>query len=420
MRLTARLTLAGLALALASAPAAAEFYQRLDVEWTIEARAFLHAPNFAGPSDGGGSISLEPEWLAEWDRGDYSVTITPFARFDSMDSERSHLDLREFHWQGIFDALEVRVGLSKVFWGKTELLHLVDIINQTDQVENIDGEDKLGQPMLRLGWAQGPLIVHGYVLPYFRERTFAGEDGRLRPPLLVDQDNPLYQSSDEEQHIDYALRVQGYAGALDYGIAWFKGTARNPQLLGAGFIDTAQGPQPTKLQPFYGQLEQFSLDAQYTAGSWLWKLEAVQRQQGLLLQAPQQPARIHNDDYAAATGGFEYTRYGVLDSAVDVGYLIEYLWDERNDQAATGFQNDLFLATRIAANDVRDSTLLAGVVIDLDKGSRFFSLEASRRLNGSSKISLEARLFNNVADDDPVFQPISQDDYLQLEYTHYL
>ena len=28
--------------------------------------------------------------------------------------------------------------------------YLVDIINQTDAVENLDGEDKLGQPMARL------------------------------------------------------------------------------------------------------------------------------------------------------------------------------------------------------------------------------------------------------------------------------
>ena len=138
------------------------------------------------------------------------------------------------------------------------------------------------------------------------------------------------------------------------------------------------------------------------------------------MQAPGQPPRIRNMDYAAATGGFEFTQYGVFDSAVDVGYLIEYLWDERNERSDNGFDNDLFLATRIAANDVKDSTLLGGVVVDLDKGSRFISLEASRRLTGSSKISIEARLFNNIAGDDRVLLPIAQDDYLQVEYTHYL
>ena len=47
-----------------------------------------------------------------------------------------------------------RVGVGKVFWGVTESQHLVDIINQTDLVENIDTEDKLGQPMLETTWLQ--------------------------------------------------------------------------------------------------------------------------------------------------------------------------------------------------------------------------------------------------------------------------
>ena len=214
--------------------------------------------------------------------------------------------------------------------------------------------------------------------------------------------------------------MQGYAGALDYGIAWFKGTARNPQLIGGGFVDTPQGPRPTELLPFYGQLQQISLDAQYTVGSWLFKLEAAQREQGVLVQAAGQMPMLLEVDYATATGGFEYTQYGLFDTALDAGYLIEYLWDERNARSDNGFQNDLFLATRIAANDEHDSALLGGVVIDLDKGSRFFSVEASRRLSGSSKISIEARLFNDIAADDRVLLPIARDDYLQVEYTHYL
>ena len=36
------------------------------------------------------------------------------------------------------------IGLGKVFWGVTEFNHLVDVINQTDLVEGIDGEAKLG------------------------------------------------------------------------------------------------------------------------------------------------------------------------------------------------------------------------------------------------------------------------------------
>lgn len=411
--------IAAIGLMLASAASYAEFEQQLDAQWSMEVRGFLQSQAFEEQSEGGVSLSFAPEWLGQWDRGDYSVSIAPFARFDSMDGERSHVDLREFYWQGVFGDLEVRAGISKVFWGKTELLHLVDIINQTDAVENIDGEDKLGQPMLRLNWAQGSVNLQAYLLPWFRERPYAGASGRLRPPLAVKQDDAIYQSGEEQKHLDYALRLQGYAGALDYGLSWFSGTSRNPQLLITDFVDTPQGPQPTALQPFYGQLDQLGLDAQYTLGSWLFKLEAAQRRQGLIQQIPGQAPELFEDDYTAATGGFEYSRYGVLESNVDVGYLIEYLWDERNDRSSTGFQNDIFIASRIAANDVNDSTLLGGIVVDLDKGSRFISLEAARRIDGSNKISLEMRLFSNINASDVNLAAIEQDDYVQLELIHY-
>lgn len=51
-------------------------------------------------------------------------------------------------------------------------VHLVDIINQSDLVENPDGEDKLEKPLVKLTsglpWRAGTLNL--FMLPYFRER----------------------------------------------------------------------------------------------------------------------------------------------------------------------------------------------------------------------------------------------------------
>ena len=68
-----------------------------------------------------------------------------------------------------------------MFWGVTELRHLVDIINQTDLVENLDGEQKLGQPMVQLTLLKDWGTLDFFAMPYFRERTFTGPDGRPRP-----------------------------------------------------------------------------------------------------------------------------------------------------------------------------------------------------------------------------------------------
>jgi hypothetical protein len=64
---------------------------------------------------------------------------------------------------------KILLGANKVFWGVTESRHLVDIINQTDLVEDIDEEQNLGQPMVNLllqrDWGQ----LDFYLKPWFRE-----------------------------------------------------------------------------------------------------------------------------------------------------------------------------------------------------------------------------------------------------------
>ncbi|MBN48885.1 MAG: hypothetical protein CMN85_05035 [Spongiibacteraceae bacterium] len=430
---------------LGSSCALAEFYQTLETDLQFELRGYTQDAAQDQQKDFQASMALSPEWYIEWGGGDNSLTATAFGRVDSADDERSHADFRELHWQGVRGPWEVRFGISRVFWGRTELLHLVDTINQDDALENIDGEDKLGQPMLRLNYvAENGGSTRLFILPYFRERQFAGEEGRLRPPVVVDDSNPLYESGAGQQHVDWALRYQGWLGGLDYGVAWFSGTQRDPKFIAGDIVinpgSTALAPPAAgviqlaamnsnlltpasgellSLRPFYGQMDQFSIDAQYTGGSWLWKLEALWRDEFNRRGAATSPEIRSRERYTAATAGLEYSFYGVFDSASDIGVLVEYLWDERGLNRGSGFQDDVFIGARWAANDAWDSALLAGAVFDLEVESQFYSIEYSRRLSGSSKLSLEARVFHNIAPADSNFFAVRFDDYLQLEYNWY-
>ncbi len=440
--------IAAAALILNSGAVLAEFSQSFETDLQFELRAYTQDALLDDQKDFQASIAISPEWYMDWGGGLSTVTITPFARADSVDDERTHADFRELQWQGLLGAWEIRLGLSRVFWGRTELLHLVDTINQDDALENVDGEDKLGQPMLRLNYtAENGSSTQLFILPYFRERRFAGNEGRLRAPLPVDDKNPLYESGAQERHVDWALRHQAWVGGLDYGLAWFSGTQRDPKFV-AGEINiepgsTSLAPTPQaigviqqaallsgspltpasgeliSLRPYYGQMDQFSVDAQYTTGSWLWKLEALWRDEFNRRGAAASPFINAREQYFAATAGLEYSFYGIFDTVSDLGVLVEYLWDERGLNGGSGFQDDLFIAARWAANNAWDSALLAGLVVDLDVDSQFFSVEYSRRLSGNSKLGIEARVFHNISIRDDAFYPVRFDDYLQLEYSHY-
>ena len=65
-------------------------------------------------------------------------------RKDSQDTNRNLIDIQELYFLSIGESREIKYGISKEFWGVTETNHRVDIINQTDFTEALDGEEKLG------------------------------------------------------------------------------------------------------------------------------------------------------------------------------------------------------------------------------------------------------------------------------------
>jgi len=380
-----------------SLPAAA---LELNGHVSVEGRLFANDPLYPDQEDNNGSIALEPEFYHARDMN-YSLTFIPFMRIDSADSERTHFDIRELNLLLIGDPLEVRIGVGKVFWGVTEFVHLVDIINQTDLVESIRGEDKLGQPMLHFSAPSYFGVFDFFVLPYFRERTFPGSDGRLRTSFEVDTDKAVYEDSDEENHVDFAIRYSNIFSFGDFGIYYFRGTGRDPL-----FIPDVKDNGEIVLLPYYQQIDQVGTDLQIVAGNWLWKLEALYQDND-------------DDPFFAATGGFEYTFVGLGSSKADLGVILEYAYDDREEEALTSFQNDLLFGLRFGANDAASTEILLGLSYDVKNNGQVLQLEASRRLTNNMSLALEGWAFFNTEDDDYYLHSIRDDDYIRLQIFYY-
>jgi hypothetical protein len=366
---------------------------------TAEGRVFFNEPLYPEQDRDSASIAAQPEFYHEWENGS-SFIFTPFARLDSADSERSHVDIREFNYLWLGSDWELRVGVGKVFWGVTEFLHLVDIINQTDAVEYIDGEDKLGQPMVHLSIPRDWGVVDLFVLPYFRERTFPGKDGRFRSQIVVDTDEVIYESSEEEYHIDFAVRYSHTIGDWDFGVYHFNGTGREPTLL-----SRSDSTGNLFFAPFYEQIDQTGLDVQMVRGSWLFKLESLYRSgQG--------------DGYFAGIGGFEYSFVNIRASGIDLGLIGEWAYDERGDEATTGFDNDLTIGTRLAFNDAESTEALMGITQDLDSAGTGLSFESSRRIGDHWKVTVDAFFIVDSSEEDSSHS-FRDDDNIQIELSYY-
>lgn len=446
----------------------------------LEGRYFFESPLSEQQSGERAQFSLfvQPEYYHEWADGKQSISAVGFGRVDQIDEERTHADVRELYWQSRGETLEWRLGIRKVFWGMIESNHLVDVINQNDQLENLDGEDKLGQPMANLAWVTANGTLDFFVLPYFREREFPGSDGRFRPFLPVDDEHPVYESRDREHHVDGALRYAHSLGGWDLGLSYFNGTQRDPRFMFAvddvrivpndppplcqlatqpGLGDVLSGlaaalpaldpgceqyftiaPVNPHLLPAYDQMQQAGLELQRLMEGWFLKLEAIHRDSDA-------------QEYTAVATGFEYTWGAVFESALDFTLVAEYLYDSRgsidenSDQALalrkffagesftvaearrlqtlkaesfSPFQDDVFIGARVALNDEQSTEFLTGAIVDLESNAALISFEGSRRIAEGWKLAAELRYFADIPVLDPLYS-FSRDTYLQLELTRY-
>ena len=351
---------------------------------------------------------VEPHLHVEDEEG-RSLTLKAFLRQDAADSRRAHADVREAYVL-LFgevgdDEWELRLGIDRVFWGVTESHHLVDIVNQTDLVEHPNREAKLGQPMVHWAWSGDFGVAELFALPYHRKRTFPGHTGRLRSGLAVDNGRTTYESAAGAGHVDLAARYSHSFGPFDVGVSAFDGTSREP------FMQPESDAAGTLvLAPHYEQIRQLGVDAQATIDAWLLKLEAIRRT-GARNRVGEE------EDYSAFVVGGEYTFYSAFDSDVDLGLIGEWLHDGRGRNATDIFQDDLFVALRLAFNDVDGTEVIAGIVEDMDYGSRFLAAELNRRLTDHWSLHLEATALLDV-DPADIQYDLRNDSFVELRLVY--
>ena len=413
---------------LASGPAAAQLEVRGNLE--LEGRYF-DLRDEAGLS---GSVAGQLALYRPLADPDLSLIAELFYRRDADDHRRSHGDIRQAFIRAVEGDLEINLGYRRVFWGVTEARSLVDIVNQRDLVEDVDGEARLGQPMLQLRWLPRAGTADFFILPMARRRTFPGPEGHPRIPFRVAQEASRFPGG-RRFRLDYAARWQWRMRDTDVALSWFDGAARSPDLLpclaqGSDFPNTERGPncnladaepqlgpvsnllldtlqllrlapsdqaleeelvadvmENLVLVPDYPREQRAGLELQHLSGPLALRLEAL--------------ARKRSGEWTlASVSGLEYTLPRFFDTDWSVGLLAEHLFDERDeDVIAQRFANDLFFGTRVALNDLADTLILAGAIVEPDFGNRLFAVEASRRVGSSWRVTLDGRLFDDLPDD---------------------
>jgi hypothetical protein len=280
-----------------------------------------------------------------------------------------------------------------------------------------------------------------FVLPYHRERTFAGSDARLSAgssgelPAVWDYADAIYESSDEENNVDIAARYYSYIDDFEYAVSVFHGNSREASV-GYDFV-------ANKFVPYYSEISQLGIELQYLNEGWAWKFEGIHREgmpENFVYEVAGASESLNTDcltcmvsnpypgvalvlagdeSYFATTAGFEYTIVGIFESRVDLGWVVEHMYDSRQEKASFGaFEHDVLLATRWAANDDADSTLLVGAVVDYEYEDYSLSLEGTTRLMDGLSLEVEARVF--APDEDAPLYGFRDEDFIKFRLSYYL
>lgn len=372
---------------------------------------FTQPPRFPNQVRSMNSIALRPKLVLNWQNTEsnksVSATLTPLLRFDPNDTARTHADFREAKFDFNLGKTEFTLGYDYVFWGKAESAQIVDIVNQVDMLEAVGGKNKLGQPMLALRkildiGGEHSVSASVYYLPYFRERTYLGRKSRLRFGSLVDNGIATYANGASQSTPSFAGRLASTVGNLDLALSAFRGISREPifqQIL-----------QAEKLIPVYGKISQVGFEGQITGDATLWKLEAIDRN-------GQFNARGEKQNYFATVVGIEHTLYGFGGRNADLGIIMEYAWDSRQQYALTPLQNDIILGGRIAMNDIQDSSILFTASVDVKTRETLLRSEYKSRLTDRLFFTVETSAFLNTTPNSIMYN-FRNDHYIRSSLTH--
>jgi hypothetical protein len=342
---------------------------------------------------------IELNYSHTWNNNRESFSFIPFLRVNQHNTNRSHIDIRELVWIKSFRDWEFTIGVNQVFWGVAESQHLVDVINQYDYLEDMSGLTKLGQPLINIAWVKIWGVLDFYLLPYFRERAFPENQARLRMPFSI-EDKSRYSNSEKEWHKDFAIRWSHHFENWDLGISYFSGINRDPE-----FILEEKSTGNYVLVPYYSLMSQTGLSLQYTVESWLWKLEAISR-------------HARAEDYFAYTGGFEYTFYSVFGTRADIGLMMEYLYDDRGDEAQTPFEDDYYIGCRLVFNDIDNTSITVGMISDSETPAKMITMDATKLIGNDWDISFLGTIFMDQPETD-IFYGFRKDDYIELRIGWY-
>jgi len=353
-----------------------------------DSQAYLTRPDDKHPAN----FTLQQQLELEYIRDNFKGGVTLYAQEDSYDlsdekNERTFLRLDELYGSYNFDNDMLFGGRNIRFWGALEANNIVDTFNTRDFRTDMLDPQKQGAwnvaythytrsgeiaLIVKLYEEQERMAAYPYVYFFFPsyvdyDASLQSEESLYRPTAYLKWSG----STDTEYAVDYALILQ-------HGF--------DSQRAFSGVFDPVNMVARLS-QKVYLANKAMTYDTM-VVGATLLKLEAqVTDVIGTTYTASPIGGRLRVGDYYQFGAGIEHTLTAVLNEA-DLGLIAEYYYYNTFDHSADVaddldlfqiFENDLFLGLRYTFNDISDSSVIAGTVIDMAYREQSYSVEYETR-----------------------------------------
>lgn len=334
----------------------------------------------------------------------FKEKIRIYGRLDSRDPGRTILIAEELWIRFKKWGLEVRVGADIVNWTATEAFHPADIINARNIDSDAERLEKIGEPMVKVGYKLGTGSVSGYFMPYYSTPILPSRASRLAfipptvevgPTLRLEQDGTY---SENDFGLQGAVRLTQSFGGADVGVHVVHHMDRSqPEVV---FDPELQLPRA-----LFRKVTQFGGTYQQVIDALLVKVEAAYR----VFATPDEMTfgMLPDRDHFVGAVGLEY---GFLhdDTGVESTFLLEaqsiFLVDEAVRRSLQIFQRDALAGWRIALNDEASSEVLISAIVDLEDPEQVLvNASFTRRMFDEWQISAALR-FAFAPDVDPRIQ----------------
>ncbi|MCW8093452.1 hypothetical protein [Alteromonas sp. ASW11-130] len=294
-----------------------------------------------------------------------------FTNWDSMDNARRYTDIRKANVYFSNSKITLGAGVDTFFWGVSESINVVNVLNQSDLRESLDGKVKLGQTFISMShpFSNGEFSI--YFLPEFRPIDFPE-----RPAfgLPVSEKN-VYENNEKEG--GFATRALFYFSDYEFAVSYFEGTRRSPILI----------PQVNlkELLPYYIQTKNVLLDGVYLADDFTLKLEA-------------KFGKERESAFTTSNIGIEYPSYILEDYIDEIIFIAEYVFDDRGITAETHGQNDIFIGAKFDFGETNQGNIRFLYSYDLDNKGQYLELNYQYRLSDYVRYKFK---FISVLDSSP-------------------